>query len=59
MDTLSPPRTAVARIALKANEAELYDSLKRLEAWVESHNYEAYEPFDCLSSPFRRVTQHS
>jgi rhamnogalacturonyl hydrolase YesR len=31
-------------------------SLKRLEAWVESHGYEAYEPFDGLSSPLRPLT---
>jgi hypothetical protein len=31
-------------------------SLKRLEKWVEDHNYEAYEPFDGLSSPLRVLT---
>ena len=34
----------------------VYRSLKAVETWVESHNYEAYEPFDGLSSPFRRLT---
>lgn len=28
-------------------------SLKRLDRWVEDHHYEAYEPFDGLSSPLR------
>jgi rhamnogalacturonyl hydrolase YesR len=34
----------------------VFDSLHRLERWVEVHNYEAYEPFDGLSSPLRRLT---
>jgi rhamnogalacturonyl hydrolase YesR len=32
------------------------DSVKRLERWVEDHHYEAYEPFDGLSSPLRPLT---
>jgi rhamnogalacturonyl hydrolase YesR len=32
------------------------NSLKQLEAWIERHGYEAYEPFDGLSSPLRRLT---
>lgn len=31
-------------------------SLQKLEKWVEDHGYEAYEPFDGLSSPLRRFT---
>lgn len=34
----------------------VYASLKKLERWVEDHHYEAYEPFDGLSSPLRRLT---
>ena len=34
----------------------VYQSLKRVEKWVEDHHYQAYEPFDGLSSPFRRLT---
>ena len=34
----------------------IYQSLKSVEAWVERHNYEAYEPFDGLSSPLRGLT---
>lgn len=32
----------------------VFESLRRVEKWVEDHNYEAYEPFDGLSSPLRR-----
>ena len=34
----------------------LYCALKKVEKWVEEHNYEAYEPFDGLSSPLRLFT---
>jgi hypothetical protein len=34
----------------------IYESLKKVEQWVEEHNYQAYEPFDGLSSPLRTVT---
>ena len=39
---------------LDPSERLLYDSLKKLERWVEDHNYEAFEPFDGLSSPLTR-----
>lgn len=32
------------------------NALDRLEAWVENHNYLAYEPSDGLTSPLRRFT---
>ncbi len=35
---------------------EILDSLKRVETWVEEHNYKGYEPFDGLSSYFRPLT---
>ncbi len=35
---------------------QLLASLRALEAWVESHGYRGYEPFDGLSSPLRRLT---
>jgi rhamnogalacturonyl hydrolase YesR len=35
---------------------KIYESLKRVEKWVEDHHYEAYEPFDGLSSPLRSLT---
>jgi hypothetical protein len=30
--------------------------LKQVELWVEKHGYQAYEPFDGLSSPLRHLT---
>lgn len=39
--------------------AKLEKSLKNVEKWVEEHNYEAYEPFDGLSSVFRPLTFRS
>jgi hypothetical protein len=32
------------------------ESIQRLERWIESHDYKAYEPFDGLSSSFRPLT---
>jgi hypothetical protein len=32
------------------------ESVKRLGRWVEDHDYQAYEPFDGLSSPLRPLT---
>jgi hypothetical protein len=37
----------------------VYESLKKVEKWVEDHDYEAYEPFDGLSSPLGRLTRYS
>jgi hypothetical protein len=37
-------------------KSKIEQSIKKLELWVESHNYKAYEPFDALSSPFRFLT---
>jgi len=37
----------------------LYQSVKQVEKWVEEHRYEAYEPFDGLSSPLGRLTRCS
>jgi rhamnogalacturonyl hydrolase YesR len=42
--------------ALDATAHRAYESLRRVEKWVEDHNYQAYEPFDGLSSPLRRLT---
>ena len=36
-----------------------YDGMRKVEKWVEDHDYQAYEPFDGLSSPLRRLTQGS
>ena len=40
----------------KAEFAAIHQSLKKVEGWVERHNFEAYEPFDGLSSPLRMLT---
>jgi hypothetical protein len=37
----------------------VYRSAKQVEKWVEAHHYEAYEPFDGLSSPLGRLTRGS
>jgi hypothetical protein len=34
----------------------IHEALKRLQTWIEEHGYEAYEPFDGLSSPLRPLT---
>jgi rhamnogalacturonyl hydrolase YesR len=41
---------------LDRTDRQIYESLKRVEKWVEDHDYMAYEPFDGLSSPLRRLT---
>ena len=35
---------------------KVFDSLKKVEKWVEDHDYRGYEPFDGLSSIFRPIT---
>lgn len=51
-------RSLVARTAGAANPVTelVYGGLKRVEKWVEDHQYRAYEPFDGLSSPLRALT---
>jgi rhamnogalacturonyl hydrolase YesR len=51
----APPR-ATASGAHAESSQFVKRSLKRLEAWIEAHDYEAYEPFDGLSSPLRPLT---
>lgn len=41
---------------LDQGRRRVYRSLKQVEKWVEDHDYRAYEPFDGLSSPLRRLT---
>ena len=43
--------------ALDETGLRIHDSLKHVEKWVEDHHYEAYEPFDGLSSPLGRLTR--
>lgn len=38
------------------DDASLAASIDRLQAWVEGHEYQGYEPFDGLSSPLRPLT---
>jgi len=45
--------------ALSGNTRTIYGALKAVEKWVEDHKYEAYEPFDGLSSPLGRLTRIS
>ena len=35
---------------------DIFQSLKKVEKWVEDHDYKGYEPFDGLSSFFRPLT---
>ncbi len=42
--------------ALDGTAHIVYRSLKKVERWIEDHNYQAYEPFDGLSSPLRQLT---
>jgi hypothetical protein len=49
-------RSAVQVGVLDPDGQFVYESMKKVERWVEDHNYEAYEPFDGLSSAFRPLT---
>jgi hypothetical protein len=51
---LAEPQSAVGNLGTDGQA--IYEALKRLELWIEAHNYEAYEPFDGLSSPLRPLT---
>ena len=37
-------------------EEKILKSLKKVEKWVEDHDYKSYEPFDGLSSYLRPLT---
>lgn len=52
------PATARSRsdMARSFSSLPLYDSIIRLEQWIESRHYMAYEPFDGLSSPLNKLT---
>lgn len=45
--------------ALDESGQRVYRSLTAVGKWVEDHQYEAYEPFDGLSSPLGRLTRVS
>jgi len=38
---------------------KIYNSLRRVEQWVEDHHYKGYEPFDGLASYLRYLTFNS
>ena len=54
-----PPRQRFDVATLGDTGRSVYDSLKQVQSWVERHGYEAYEPFDGLSSPLGRITRVS
>lgn len=42
--------------SLHVSPEQLHECIRKIERWVEDHNYEGYEPFDGLSSVFRPMT---
>jgi hypothetical protein len=60
IETTAPPIVPdVGSAALDAARGVVYRSLTQVQQWVEDHHYEAYEPFDGLSSPLARFTRWS
>lgn len=55
LNVVHPPDEA-DWLTLEQLNPTVYRSLMKLERWIEDHRYEAYEPFDGLSSPFRSLT---
>ena len=53
LETALPPATPAV---LHKVSPVVYSSLRKVERWIEDHGYQAYEPFDGLSSPLRRLT---
>jgi hypothetical protein len=41
---------------VKNRKGEINESIRKLERWIEHHDYKGYEPFDGLSSPLRKLT---
>jgi len=41
---------------MQDTQQKIYNSLKKVEKWVEDHDYKGYEPFDGLSSRLRPLT---
>jgi hypothetical protein len=48
--------TGLTKDRTDESRTKISDSLRRLEKWVEDHDYRGYEPFDGLSSIFRPLT---
>jgi hypothetical protein len=59
IETTARPGLDAFEGAAEETRARLYRSLKKVQTWVEDHGYEAYEPFDGLSSPLARFTRWS
>src|SRR4051812_6398221 len=55
-DALSQVAARPPEVGLDKDGEMVYRAIDKVESWVEAHNYEAYEPFDGLSSPLRRLT---
>ena len=55
MGTIHEPLSGAQNTA-SADVRRLTDSLEKVRCWVEAADYKGYEPFDGLSSPFRRLT---
>lgn len=53
---MSGPVGGTVESKLDERGRQFLHALEKVERWVEDHNYEAYEPFDGLSSPLRRLT---
>jgi rhamnogalacturonyl hydrolase YesR len=46
-------------VTLDKTGVRIHGSLQRVEKWIEDHRYQAFEPFDGLSSPLGRLTRVS
>ena len=61
--SVTTPAKSQARVfnaaALEGPERLVHESLRKVQQWVEEHGYEAYEPFDGLSTPVRAFTRHN
>jgi rhamnogalacturonyl hydrolase YesR len=54
--TIVPTGPAFNSASLDESGRLVYGALSKVQTWIEEHDYEAYEPFDGLSSPLRRLT---
>lgn len=48
------PETLTAAPSLESAKSSLHESIMRLDAWLEEHDYRGYDTFDGLSSPILR-----
>jgi rhamnogalacturonyl hydrolase YesR len=59
MTAAKSPAPAFDAAALEGPARLAFESLGKVQQWVEEHGYEAYEPFDGLSTPLRAFTRHN